>query len=574
MIMSISRLVVAGLLIFSIVGGPLPAGADDATDPSKVQLDADRVLYDESGGTATAEGNVRVSNRDLRLYAPYVEYHADRQRLVAQSTAEGAVSLLVGGKQLYGERVEYDLATRSGVLTNASGKVDAIYIKGRSIEVVPLEEARRQGWGSSKQMGGSDGAEGEVAARWQGVEMTTCSRPRPHYRLVSKQVTVIPGKRVIVKTPKIYIGEHLLFAYPFDYVIRMDERARSESPILPLVNYDGDKGAGLGLSGPIDWGSGGANLGVMLWSRIDPEIQARFHQSLTSSTEVYAVLNRLYDKDTEDLAWRPEWGLRWGDRGWTGLLRWTQRELYSVERNSGETDRYVVWRDPEFLLTGPWRRDLPTNGWWRPFLSWGSYEDATTAPGETYRRLGAGLELYVEPSSWGQVRPFFHVTGWGYGYDDEADDRQGIVDAEMGLRYSLGQVDLMSAFVRRWTSGESPMGFDAPDDREDVYQELLFTFLRPTADTSWKLGLRGAYDLLEEEFGEFVARLIYDQHCLLWELVYRDDLKGTDDWVGVRMEIKAYPQVKAEFGSETLYDPGKRPEGLPAGASAEEGESE
>ncbi len=557
-------LVSALLLLVGLLGG-VAFGEEDPNDPDRVHLDADRVVYDEAGSVATAEGDVRVRNRDLRLYAPYVEYHVEGQKVVAQATPEGQVSLLVGGKQLYGERAEYDLVNRSGVLKNASGRVDAFYLRGRDLEILPLDQARKLGWNTPRQLSG-EGAEEQVA-RWTGVSVTTCDQRRPHYRLESRQVTVVPGKRVIVKSPKVYIGEHLLFAYPFDYVVDVDARRR-RSPLLPLVGYDQKKGAGLGLSGPIDWGSGGVDLSVTAWSEIDPEVQVEFHQSLGTSSEVFAALNRLYDKDDEDLVWRPQWGIRSELQGFGAKLLWSQREMVSVERRAGETVRYVVWRDPELTLTGPWRRDLPTAGWWRPLFSAGYYEDATAAPGETTRRLGLGVEIYSEPSPWGVFRPFLHLTGWGYDYDDEAGDRQGILDAEVGFRYSFGSFDLMSAYVRRWTSGESPMAFDSPDDREDLYQEVGFTFLRPTKDTSWRLVLRGAYDLLEDEFGEFVARLIYDQHCVLWELVYRDDLEGDDDWVGLRFSIKAFPDSVLQFGGETLYQPGQRPADLPKEALA------
>ena len=73
---------------------------------------------------------------------------------------------------------------------------------------------------------------------------------------------------------------------------------------------------------------------------------------------------------------------------------------------------------------------------------------------------------------------------------------------------------------------------------------------------------------MDDEFGEVVARLIYDQHCVLWELVYRDDLEGDDDWMGLRFSIKAFPDSVVQFGGETLYQPGQRPDDLPKAALA------
>ena len=59
-----------------------------------------------------------------------------------------------------------------------------------------------------------------------------------------------------------------------------------------------------------------------------------------------------------------------------------------------------------------------------------------------------------------------------YWYDDEDSNEQEITDAVLGVRWSLGKVDLATAYVRRWVTGETPMLWDYYSDREDIYQKL------------------------------------------------------------------------------------------------------
>jgi hypothetical protein len=74
----------------------------------------------------------------------------------------------------------------------------------------------------------------------------------------------------------------------------------------------------------------------------------------------------------------------------------------------------------------------------------------------------------------------------------------------------------------------------------------------------WTLGVRGAYDVLADELAEMVYKVAYNHHCLLWEAVYRDDLRGDDDWMGLTLSIKDLPHGGLRlFGSsnDDISDP-------------------
>lgn len=540
------------------------AAAGEGQEPEKVRLNADRVEFDEASGSASASGNVKLTHKDFRLFSPYLEYDTEGQKVRATADPGGEVTLLAGGKRLSGKRLDYDLVTRQGTLQGPSGQVDKLYLRGKTIEFAPTERARQQGWGAKRT---SQGAEEDMAARWSQVSVTTCDRAHPHYRLQAREVVVIPGDRVVVKSPKVYLGEHLLFTYPFDYVIRDKKSGRKDgAAFFPLVQYDGDKGLGLGLRGPLSWETGELELGLLGWTNQDPEGWAYLTQQVASGINLFGRVDRLYDKDAKELLWRPQWGLETTASDWYTRLRWSERELVTQERRTGVTQRFSVWRSPELEIRSPWKRDPASGAYWRARASYGDYQDATVGSGSSWvTRRGASLELYGEAPRWGILSPFAHVLHWYYDYPD-TDTFQRVTDAELGFRWKLGDVKLQTTYVRRWVDGASPMGWDAWESREDLYQEVSFLVAKASPDDLWSLTVRGGYDLLSSELGEMVYKLSYDRHCLVWELVARDDMRGDDDWFGLRLIVKAYPHAVAAFGTSELFEPGARPEDLPDGA--------
>jgi hypothetical protein len=54
-----------------------------------------------------------------------------------------------------------------------------------------------------------------------------------------------------------------------------------------------------------------------------------------------------------------------------------------------------------------------------------------------------------------------------------------------------------------------------------------------------------------------VYKVAYNQHCLLWEVIYRDDLRGDDSWIGLNLSVNDLPSGEFRlFGTENdLSDP-------------------
>ena len=526
----------------------------------RVTVNADILTYDEETGVITGEGGVLVRNKDILLSAPYVEYESENQQISAKSDNTGFITFQRGDRRLSGESLNYNVLARRGYLTHASGKVESFFIKGNSIELFPAEEFVR----GRKVKSGDQTAKGEdVAGIWHGVYVTTCDEPKPHYRLQSKEVVVIPGDRVIIRKPRVYMGEHLLYTHPFDYVVKEKNGKQGATKLFPRLGYESSKGAGIGLSGPLNWEGGFVELGVTAWSDNIIEGSMYLEQQLNSNVTLFAGSNRLYNKDINDIFWRPKWGLRYQNSGWSGTLTWSERELVTVEKKTGIDRNYEIWKKPELTIQTPWLPDPAINGHFRLFGSVGRYEDTTINPGNFITRKGAGVEIYGDfPGKRSTVNPFYHGTYWYYDYDTRGMNQQ-ILNGIAGIRWPLGMFDMETAYLRRWVWGSSPMGWDSWENQETVYQKIAFSIPLKGEQQALNFSVRGAWDIHAKELSEMVYQLAYDQHCLLWELVYRDNRVGDEDWVGFKLTIKAYPESGVRLSGQELFEPGARPPSLP-----------
>lgn len=528
---------------------------------TEVTLDAEKVTFDEAGGTASAEGGVLLRYGAIRINAEHVDVDATTNVVTAKSLPGKKVIIVSQGRTLEGDQLRYNLRTREGVLTNATAYSPAgegaVFIRGENVEVAPPEIAIQKGW-VSREAAASAIKDGQPVGKWERASFSTCPLDHPHYRLVTRRVTIVPGKKVIAKNPRIYIGDLLLFSYPFDYIVRLDRRERAlETTFMPLVERTSDKGLGLGISGPIAWDTGKVTIDAVYWEKIDAEWKVALEQNVGDTLTLFASTSYTWEETTGEKTYRPTWGIYTRSGEWTAKLMWSQREAVEVEKGVGITYKSVLWRDPEFSVTGPWWRDSALDySWWRLRATAGRYEEISGGTTVRADRKGAGVELYGE--SEGAVRAFWSGSYWYYRYDDP-DSTQKIGEATLGVRYGRGSVKFGTAYVRRWVSGESPMNWDSYEEREEIHQ-LVGVSISP----AWSFSVRGGYDLENSTMGELVYRLTYNNDCCMqWEFVYRDDRKGDDDWMGLKLTVLAFPEKPVSFGSKNLNDPFDPPKDAP-----------
>ncbi len=125
----IAVLVLAVLLLAS---GMSPLYADEPLKKIPVQLTADNLDYDRTNDIYTAVGHVRMEQRDLYVQADRVVLN----NRTGDAVAEGNVYVRDKGDTLIADRVELNVNTREGVITN--GKLylskENLHLKGEKIE--------------------------------------------------------------------------------------------------------------------------------------------------------------------------------------------------------------------------------------------------------------------------------------------------------------------------------------------------------------------------------------------------------------------------------------------------------
>ena len=122
-----------------------PASVDSAQQtakvPNEVFLDADEISFDEYTGISIAEGNVRVRNKDVRMFAPYVEYDTKSHVVDAYSDYRENVVVYSGIEKYIGKHLKYNVGTRRGIFTQVSGESGPMHMRGGRVRFMPDSDA-------------------------------------------------------------------------------------------------------------------------------------------------------------------------------------------------------------------------------------------------------------------------------------------------------------------------------------------------------------------------------------------------------------------------------------------------
>lgn len=544
------KVILLGLILVCAFLPPLYA--EDTSD--EVHIDADSVVYQENTGKATADGNVKVRSKTMRFFAPHLEYNSNNQLIDAFSDERGNVTIFSGPDKLTGDHLTYNLETRRGILTDASGKMDVFFIKGQDINIMSVEDALKFGLISSRSKASDDsGTADDIVGEWLDVSITTCDFQRPHYRLVSKKVTVIPNTKIIVKNPKIYIGDSCIFTYPFDYIAKLSPKDQS---VMPYLAYESNKGMGIGIKGAMDFGKmGELSIQGTYWTEDLWEAKLNYRKEIINGLSLFIGANRLYNSDDDDIIWRQKWGMEYISRsGWRAILYESQRELIETEMRPGQERRYNVWRDPEFGIYSPWFGEESKGFRVRGFGIFGRYQDNLETVQPWTDRLVLGTEISGSPVA--EEAGFKPYYGGRYVYHsyDGGEQTQQIIDGWIGVRWNLGDVQFDSKYFRRWTDGTTPLAWDRYEDNENIYQTVSFPLPFGEEWEKWTFSVTAAYDNIIQDLASMRYSVSYNKHCITWHLWVKDNRAGEEITAGIFFYINAYPEQKIGIGAETNSD--------------------
>jgi LPS-assembly protein len=532
-----------------------------AEQPGDVILDAERVSYDDETGRASAEGGAVLTYQDTTIHAERIDYDAAAQTVKASPLPGETVRLSNGGRTIAGDGLEYNLLTSEGVLLEAKSSVPAgegvLYVSGGGLRVMPYDLAAERGLVRRRGPGQS------YVGIWENVSATTCSLDHPHYRIETKHILFVPGRKIVARRPRLYLGNTYVFSYPMDYIVNLDRKALKYS-IIPYVQNDGDKGAGGGLSGAFAWESGSLSLGAAYWSDAGFEWMAEAEQQIAGPLGVRAGVTYSWEKEWHERAYHPYASLYYEREGWRAVLGWARRDYIEDRKDSLYKYRGRLDRRPEFSLLTPWWKDpAALSSWFRLGAVWGRYREQTYLyTSDTVARYGAAIQSYGETPLAGTLPGGFELfwnVSYGAWFYDRIDDDQEILTGFLGLRGRLGALELGLGYERRGVWGQSPMLWDSYRGGERIHQKIRFPLGR-----EFFAAARGSYDLEESFVDDVHYALQWITDCMKWELTYHDDRTDTgDDRVGLSVSILAFPNTPASFGEYREKDPFNRPEDLP-----------
>ncbi len=120
------------LAVLLLVPGIPPLSAEELPKKIPVQVTADHLDYDRTNDIYTAAGHVRMEQQDIYVQADRIVFN----NRTGEAIAEGNVYVRDKGDTLMADRVELNMNTRAGFITN--GKIyiskDNLHLKGEKIE--------------------------------------------------------------------------------------------------------------------------------------------------------------------------------------------------------------------------------------------------------------------------------------------------------------------------------------------------------------------------------------------------------------------------------------------------------
>ena len=540
------------LVLLLMASASLPAqGADE-----KVVLNADRVSFNDATGQARAEGKASLSYQGTTIQAERIDYDAETQKVQAMPLPGEQVVMSREGRSLLGDHLDYDLVNQEGVMTGAATKMPlqdgTLYVYGGEINVMPWDMAVERGVVKGR-VGGSE----DYVAQWRQVSLTTCALDHPHYHLESKSISFIPGKSIVAKKPRIYLGKTYIMTSPLDYVVQLKRRAVRYS-VLPYVQHSDSRGTGGGLTGTLAWETGSFSLGFAWAGRSGAEWRFSVEQDLGHDFSFLAQMEYSWDDVWSEAIWRPSAALIYERDGWRARLNWRRDEYVEDQKDSLHEYKGRLDREPELVVQTPWFRTSPW-AWLTLSASFGSYrEKILTQEGDFTSRWGLEAHSYFERPLSPQVELFADLKGAAWFYDRDDADQQ-MFSGFLGLRYRLGVFEMGSAYERRYTWGKSAMLWDQYRGAERVHQKVRFPLGREVY-----AAFRGSYDLEEAMMDEAIYSLQWSTDCMLWDLHFMDDrTSGNDDKVGLSLSILAFPDRDASLGQSLTQDPFLRPRDIP-----------
>lgn len=197
------------------------ANAAAYDDSAPVSLQADTLERDAVSGVYTATGNVHIEQKNTELQADSVRYDP----VAGDADATGHAFLNDPDGYMYGEQMQVNMNTSTGIVHNGGGFISAYDFRLRGSEIEKLSEERY---------------------RIENGFFTTCQGPVPAWKFGARNLNVTREGFAKAYNVKFYLKDLPVLYLPYiTYPVRTK---RSSGFLLPMAGYSSKRGMQLSLA--------------------------------------------------------------------------------------------------------------------------------------------------------------------------------------------------------------------------------------------------------------------------------------------------------------------------------------
>lgn len=154
----------------------------------RVVYSAERIQYFAKEKDLQLDKSARLTYHDSELTGESITYHSVLQVL----DASGSPTLTDAGQKIYGQRMDYDMESETGLITSGNTQYEQGFYSGENLAKVGENELKV--WNS-----------------WY----TTCDLKEPHYHFAARTMKVYPDDKVFTGPVWLHVGKTPIFALPF-----------------------------------------------------------------------------------------------------------------------------------------------------------------------------------------------------------------------------------------------------------------------------------------------------------------------------------------------------------------------
>ncbi|MCX5669094.1 MAG: hypothetical protein NTX89_03110 [Candidatus Omnitrophica bacterium] len=165
-----------------------------AAKESPMVINGDNVEYSADNKEVVATGNIEVIYKGTKLTCNRLKVNMQTK----EGLAEGNARIQDDKGVVTGEKIIYNFANKTGIISNADFRANPYFGKAKKVEKL---------------------SESEFVAK-RGY-FTTCSLDHPHYRFAAKKISVFPQDKMLAQQATLYLGTVPLFYLPqFNYSMK------------------------------------------------------------------------------------------------------------------------------------------------------------------------------------------------------------------------------------------------------------------------------------------------------------------------------------------------------------------